>query len=632
MKKSLLKKIFFLLLIASTQSAFAQVIDIATIQKEIITGKVMALVTDTLIPREKILSGIPDSGFRKLVNDIFIFKGYNDSNYLFRFIVSNHTDEAKNAILSTGPTGIKDGELFQVHNGVYNSLGKTGYKYSFKKRPYQYMHYAYPIQVEANSTDTFFFSTQYFYAYKTFGFALGETTVFKAFENKVYLLFGLIIGLLFLFLVFNVYVYVSLKERVHIWYALYIALQILIVFKNDQLDDQFLGTDSESGYRMLFLMGIGPLSIGILMHVVQLYLRNIKHTHWLYRVTMVAKWNLVISALLQIVVYYFTADLKIMNFLFHWTEYSAIVGVILIIINCIYSAFNGFRSAFFILIGIITFLVGAFQKLQLTPTESLLFPPDIFHLGMIMEVIIISFGFIYSYRLERRESRTMERNFSNEMQKAKEEIQEQTFKTISQEIHDNIGQVLTLAKLTINTIDSNNNEETKEKIHNSGQMLSQAIQDLRNLSRSLNADMIMDMGLVNAIAYELDLLRKTGTYTIGMEKVGTEWRLDNKYELILFRIFQETITNIIRHARASKIKVFVLYKPNHFEMSITDDGDGFFLKDTLHHHKSGIGIRNMKNRTKVLGADFIIDSHPGKGTTIKVIMTNVEMHMEFGTK
>ena len=93
------------------------------------------------------------------------------------------------------------------------------------------------------------------------------------------------------------------------------------------------------------------------------------------------------------------------------------------------------------------------------------------------------------------------------------EIQEQTLKTISEEIHDNIGQALSLAKLKLNTVDFTKQEQLIEKITDSKNLVSKAIQDLRDLSRSLNTDNIAAMGLIRAIEYELELFRKSGYIT-----------------------------------------------------------------------------------------------------------------------
>ncbi len=211
--------------------------------------------------------------------------------------------------------------------------------------------------------------------------------------------------------------------------------------------------------------------------------------------------------------------------------------------------------------------------------------------------------------------------FDREILESKLEIQEQTFKNISQEIHDNIGQVLSLAKITINTMDGNDQEMLMEKINTSSQLVSQAIQDLRDLSRSLNADAIGEMGLLRSIEYELELIKKTGRYQTNLVKEGTHQRLSHKHELILFRIFQEVLNNVLKHSKASEINMKINYNSTNFIMHITDNGIGFDASSMLsqdNNTNSGLGITNISNRAGLIGADFRIISEQGKGTTVTI--------------
>ena len=211
--------------------------------------------------------------------------------------------------------------------------------------------------------------------------------------------------------------------------------------------------------------------------------------------------------------------------------------------------------------------------------------------------------------------------FEKEILESKLEIQEQTLKNISQEIHDNIGQILSLAKLTINTMDHTEPETLQEKINDSKQLVGKAIQDLRDLSKSLDTDYVTEMGLIKSIEYEFQLIKKTGSCETYLIQEGNPYRLSHQHELILFRIFQEVMNNIIKHAKASSITVNVSYFPENFLFQINDDGQGFDLfRYGTEIEKSGLGIRNMQNRSRLMGAAFNIDSEPGKGTTIKITL------------
>ncbi len=241
---------------------------------------------------------------------------------------------------------------------------------------------------------------------------------------------------------------------------------------------------------------------------------------------------------------------------------------------------------------------------------------------LILGAFIISFIFLYRYRKNKMlfEKEQMEISFQRELLRTQLEIQEQTLKNISQEIHDNIGQLLSLAKLNLATTDIEQKEMVQQKIHDSHHLVSKAIQDLRDLSRSLNTDYVSEMGLLRSIEYELEMIQKTGVIKTKLEVSGQVYKLNPQKELILFRIVQETLNNIIKHAKANVISIFVTHNPSYITLKITDNGRGFDVTDLDNPDREnvshGLGIRNMYNRAKLIGADFQLNSVIGKGTEV----------------
>ena len=242
---------------------------------------------------------------------------------------------------------------------------------------------------------------------------------------------------------------------------------------------------------------------------------------------------------------------------------------------------------------------------------------------LVLAGFIIFFSVMYLRRKNKHilEKKEMQSQYEQTLLQTQLEIQEQTLKNISQEIHDNIGQALSLAKLNLNTIPATNDELLQEKIINSKQLVSKAIVDLRDLSRSLDTDYVKEMGLLRAIEYELELIRKTGTINTQLIADGHISRLDKQKELILFRIVQETFNNIIKHSEAKNLVVNITYSLTEMTLSITDDGKGVDLSPLNESNSGfGLGIRNMHSRAKLIGADFNMHSSTGKGTTVKIVL------------
>lgn len=247
--------------------------------------------------------------------------------------------------------------------------------------------------------------------------------------------------------------------------------------------------------------------------------------------------------------------------------------------------------------------------------------------GTIIILLLILFLvlFIILYNIKKqihfKEKDEMMIVFQRELFKSQLEIQEQTLKNISQEIHDNIGQGLTLAKLNLNAVLPDANGGLRERILDTKELVGKAIADLRDLSRSLDTDYVKEMGLQRAIEYELEIMQKTGVIGTQLQIEGMPARLNKQKELILFRIVQETFHNVIKHAEASRLQVTMNYEPVILTVLINDNGKGMNLEPLNEEGSNfGLGIRNMNSRAKLIGAEFSMSSTLGAGTEVKIVL------------
>ena len=199
------------------------------------------------------------------------------------------------------------------------------------------------------------------------------------------------------------------------------------------------------------------------------------------------------------------------------------------------------------------------------------------------------------------------------------EIQEDTFRKISREIHDNISLGLTLAKLQLNNLISSDRFD-KEKISGSVDLISKSLVDLNDISKSLDAKQMVAHGLVSALESEIKVIGQSGLFQASLEILGDPVYLDAETDLILFRIFQEACNNIIKHAEATKIDVDLIYKEGSLLMKITDNGKGFDVQ--VARNKKEIrkmsGLKNLETRAQLINASFEIISFPQVGTTINI--------------
>ena len=227
-------------------------------------------------------------------------------------------------------------------------------------------------------------------------------------------------------------------------------------------------------------------------------------------------------------------------------------------------------------------------------------------------LLLIVFVFLRRQRKNKEEKEEMRNRFEQTLLKTQLEIQEQAFAYISQEIHDNIGQILSLVRLNLNTFGS---MVTEEKINQTDDLLGKAIKDLRDLSHNLQNNRIHNIGIVESIRQLLLSLEKTGRYQTIFHTSDNFHILDPNTDIILYRMIQEIINNIIKHASASIIDVEISNDLDMTTIRIGDNGIGFNTT-LLHQGNPGIGLQNIANRAKMINGTIDVKSEPGNGTTI----------------
>ena len=243
-------------------------------------------------------------------------------------------------------------------------------------------------------------------------------------------------------------------------------------------------------------------------------------------------------------------------------------------------------------------------------------------LGLLLVGFIVTILFLYQRRQHRQEQemKKMKDLYENELLRSQLEIQESTLKTISQELHDNIGQMLSVVKLSLSILPVEKNHNAFDGLQNSQQVLNKAIYDLSNLTKSLYTDRITEVGLADSIRFEAAMMKKSGLIDIQFQISGSEVNLNEQKSIFLFRMFQEAMNNILKHARATQVTVNLKYHNDMFTLEIKDDGIGFDVQGKQHSASSvsGVGLKSIFNRAQLIGAEISINSKPNQGTAILI--------------
>lgn len=232
----------------------------------------------------------------------------------------------------------------------------------------------------------------------------------------------------------------------------------------------------------------------------------------------------------------------------------------------------------------------------------------VFSLCVIMVFIFIIFQKKKNVLLLKQRESTIQ--YETEIIESQIEIREQTLRNISWELHDNIGQLLALAKIQLQSV-----KENPDFIKDVNDNLTIIISEVRSLSKSINPDYIRNINLKEAVQLEMNRFNKLNYINATLAIEGCTFELDKKAEIIIFRMLQEFFANTIKHSKATELHVEMKCTENNLFIIAKDNGKGFKIEDVA---KNGLGLLNMRKRGALINAEISFESIINQGTSLTI--------------
>jgi signal transduction histidine kinase len=244
-------------------------------------------------------------------------------------------------------------------------------------------------------------------------------------------------------------------------------------------------------------------------------------------------------------------------------------------------------------------------------------------ISLIFLIICLSLIFIVVLYNQRRrlhveEKKEMNQKFEAELLQTHLEVQEQTMQTIAADLHDNIGQLLSLTALTLNSIEIQQQKKAEKKVGDSLSLVNKSIKELRELAKLLQGEQLVASGLGHALQQEFDWLKKTGAYQLQFNNQLIDLKINSpNKDLIVLRLLQEIFNNIIKHARAKHIAIDAHLTNDILHLNVKEDGIGFDY-EIVKKENHGMGLQSLQKRIVMINGTIDIYSEPKLGTTITI--------------
>lgn len=237
----------------------------------------------------------------------------------------------------------------------------------------------------------------------------------------------------------------------------------------------------------------------------------------------------------------------------------------------------------------------------------------------ILLLLVVIVAVLFSVFIKRKntlltEQEEAQKRFEQEIAETQIEIREETLRNISWELHDNIGQLLTLAK-----IQTQNAGGDQAQLDEAAATIGKGLIEIRTLSKLINPEALNTLSLYEALELELERFKRMAYLKPSLELNGKELPIDKKIEIIIFRILQEFFTNTIKHSKATELAVLLRYNKETLHIEAKDNGIGFDYAKA--RARNGIGLTNIEARGKLIGASISFASLEGQGTRLRLSYT-----------
>jgi signal transduction histidine kinase len=236
-------------------------------------------------------------------------------------------------------------------------------------------------------------------------------------------------------------------------------------------------------------------------------------------------------------------------------------------------------------------------------------------------LLVIAFFSVYLFFLfQKRKMRLLQQQqqlkeaYEQEILKTQIEIRDQAMNDVGRELHDHINQVMTLIKLNINLLTNKGLAAADEnRLGDTKNLVVEVINDIRMLSKTLNGDLVTQVGLVDSISHELDRINRLGIFACTLQVEGEPYDMPADRAFVIFRIVQENLQNVLKHARCRNLVTRLFFSTEKFILIQQDDGTGFDMATTS---STGSGLLNMKRRADMINATLQLTGKPGAGTEL----------------
>jgi len=577
--------------------------------------------TNGPLPIEKVVYMYKEGKF-ELHDDNFVNFARTYQRYWMHFNLLANTENETVMLYFDNPH-IYRLKVYEMINEQLVQLYDHGSMEPFADRSFLYRNFVFELHLAKKQKTDYFVLLDRVDEVLKFSTMLYEKPDFMRTYHLNYWFYGCFSGILLFIILFSAFLWLSLNEKIHLWYILYLFLILLFVLADSGLGYEFIWGNYPDLNKHI-RTPLGMLTFTVQLQFMQLFISQSKANSRFFIWVNSNKWLFLTLSILYIAAIYFKINLSLYLFkVFQFSFYLAYVfAVILVFLSLLEKIRHKNRIALIYLFAVLTLLaqVAIVMMARWHLIHTAIDTAFTLTCCVLVEVIVLTLGLTFRYNYYKIEKNKLEMNLIAQKNSTLNKVMvaiDAEKKRIAQDLHDDVGGTLSVIKGMLSNIDQPDASQFHQKLMQAQHLLDQACKDVRFIAHDLMPVAFNHSTLsreVEDTVHKANLASTTTQFTYMIN--GEERAMDKGIELNIFRMINEIIHNIKKHAMAHKALIQLSYYPDFFQLMVEDDGCGFDLQSITHH---GIGFNNLKSRAEYMNAEIHIESSKN-GTTIICIL------------
>lgn len=442
---------------------------------------------------------------------------------------------------------------------------------------------------------------------------------FIKYQRNANLLAGLFIGVLVFILLFTLFLYFNIREKLYVYYALYVLMVTGYIFSDLGFSFMYFYPDlpSIADFSRPITLSLAPI-----FYI--LFSRSLLHVkvHFpkMYRFT---NYFLLFFVACFIVGFGIPNAGTVRTFWLIFMQVMMLISILTVFIFSIASLRRGIKYSVYIIIAtlIFTLFTQIYMQYITGNLQDIFLTRNAVNIGFSIELILLSLALsirFKNYKLEAEELLVRLNKQQENIFKTISNHQEQEMKRLSHLLHDSVGAGLSSIKFNLEVV-SNEPVQNAAILKSTIEDVSTLTDEIRSISHTLSPLLLQKKGLLNGLKHLTDRYNRTGKIKIWIESIGSQDSASFQNELLIFRIVQELLQNVIKHAGATEVMIQLIIEPQIISVLVEDNGKGFNKADI----KDGLGFTQIKELATFVKGRFEVRSEINNGCSVSIEFPNI---------